>query len=217
MLALTWPELLVLIAPTRDCNTHPPAPRTWGSDVLIAPTRDCNSTWMPVSSASSRSPHRPYEGLQRVVQREQQPLVVVLIAPTRDCNVPSARCRLQVPRVLIAPTRDCNMRQMVRDAMGERCPHRPYEGLQHDPRGVQHDDLLVLIAPTRDCNPTISCIRCVTLMSSSPLRGIATSCAYLAGYRPTRVLIAPTRDCNSVETTQRANSRRRPHRPYEGL
>ncbi|KWX03249.1 hypothetical protein LI90_4300 [Carbonactinospora thermoautotrophica] len=75
----------VLIAPTRGRNRTTRV-RVKSSGLSSSPLRGVATVTSTSSSASSSSPHRPYEGSQRLLCHEVQPPRGVLIAPTRGRN-----------------------------------------------------------------------------------------------------------------------------------
>ncbi len=162
-------------------------------------------------------PHRPYEGLQRVVVRQRR---IGATRPHRPYEgLQPARHALNQPVELQSSSslRGIATEVVLRFVSTGSGPHRPYEGLQHATidksaptgtgphrpyEGLQHQvvrDLpgiagAVLIVPTRDCNCLTTSVDGTTIKSSSSLRGIATRHA-----RPLPARLAG------------------PHRPYEGL
>ena len=186
-----------------------------------------------------RRPHRPYEGSQREFlegrlgaqvlsssplrgvatcrtcpYRQQPP---VLIAPTRGRNTkPSSPTSPSAP-VLIAPTRGRNSDGGCISSPGGRCPHRPYEGSQHEIRGSSSWPTRVLIALTRGRNRA----RASAGVRSGrrphrPYEGSQLSVTTRAGELETTVLIAPTRGRNFRIGVVGSSAPSSPHRPYEG-
>ena len=184
--------------------------------VLIAPTRDRN-TVTTCGWPTPAGPHRPYQGSQLRAWVPPRGRAAGSSSPLPGIATATAAPLPPPERVLIASTKDRNAVSRSRIRCFWACPHRPYEGSQHDSPHVGHDSRPhVLIAPTRDRNRCPPSPSRSDPGSSSPLRGSQLGVQRGGCTGRCRVLIAPTRDRNWALIRARYRSRLCPYRPYEG-
>ncbi len=182
-----------------DCNCdgvdHPGG--TWHGPHRPYEGLQRNSGHSP-TPPGARGPHRPYEGLQRRGNGSRSGSSTTSSSPLR--GIATAANRL-MPRYQDArPHRPYEGLQpgalWVTERLDARGPHRPYEGLQPG-----------YWTPFSQ----------LPLLSSSPLRGIATP----AGRSPADAPHPSSSPLRGIATgmhrRHRRGGRRCPHRPYEGL